>query len=71
MATTLTVTDEALAELRPLFRAVEGDCEVWEDREVVTRLLIRGVMAYGQSAGRPFAEMATLAGELRRQLDRA
>ncbi|HUG86289.1 MAG TPA: hypothetical protein VMM13_17115 [Euzebya sp.] len=65
MSATLTVSDEALAELRPLFSQVEGSCEVWTDEEVVTRMLIRGVLAYGQTAGRPFSEMTELAANLR------
>ncbi|CAN5336827.1 hypothetical protein BH23ACT9_BH23ACT9_24140 [soil metagenome] len=65
MPATLTLSDEALAQLRPLFSQVEGNCEVWTDDEILTRLLIRGVLAYGQTAGRPFAEMTQLASTLR------
>lgn len=65
MPASLTVPDEALALLRPLFSQVEGSCEAWTDEEVLTRMLIRGVLAYGQTAGRPFAEMTDLAGSLR------
>lgn len=65
MAAQLTVPDEALELLRPLFGKVEGSCEVWTDSEIVTRLLIRGVMAYGQTAGEDFSDMAALAGRLR------
>ncbi|MGI9017394.1 MAG: hypothetical protein ACR2HR_09895 [Euzebya sp.] len=68
MATTLTVPDEALETLKPLFSQVEGSCEVWTDEEVVTRMLIRGVMAYGQTAGKPFTEMTEVAKGLRRQI---
>lgn len=65
MPATLTVSDEALDLLRPLFSKVEGQCEVWTDPEVVTRMLIRGVMAYGKTAGMPFAESSALASTLR------
>ncbi|AXV05906.1 hypothetical protein DVS28_a1206 [Euzebya pacifica] len=65
MPAQLTVSDDALDMLRPLFSQVEGSCEVWTDSEIVTRLLIRGVMAYGQTAGRDFADMSALAGTLR------
>lgn len=65
MPATVTVSDDALDLLRPLFSKVEGQCEVWTDPEVLTRMLIRGVMAYGQTAGMPFAETAALAGTLR------
>ncbi len=68
MPATITVSEDALALLRPLFSQVEGACEVWTDDEIVTRMLIRGVMAYGQTAGRPFAEMAGVAGTLRQQI---
>ena len=64
----LTVPDEALEALKPLFSQVEGSCEVWTDDEVVTRMLIRGVMAYGQSAGKPFDEITALAAQLRQQV---
>lgn len=65
MPSTITVPDEALAELKPIFSAVEGSCEVWTDEEVVTRILIRGLMAYGQSAGRDFSEMSQVAARVR------
>ena len=65
MPATLSVSEDALALLRPLFSQVEGSCEVWTDEEVLTRMLIRGVLAYGQTAGRPFPEMTELAGSLR------
>lgn len=68
MPATLTVSDDALAQLRPLFSQVEGSCEVWTDDEVVTRMLIRGVLAYGQTAGRPFSEMTELASALRQTI---
>lgn len=68
MPATLTVSDDALAQLRPLFSQVEGSCEVWTDDEVVTRMLIRGVLAYGQTAGRPFGEMTELASALRQTI---
>lgn len=65
MAATLTLSDEVLGELRPLFAEVEGSCEVWTDDEVLTRMLIRGVMAYGQTAGKDFAWTSALAGRIR------
>ncbi len=65
MPATLTLSDHALDVLRPLFSQVEGACEVWTDEEILTRMLIRGVMAYGQTAGRDFADMATVAGTIR------
>ncbi len=65
MPTTLTLSDDALESLRPLFSQVEGSCEVWTDEEILTRMLIRGVMAYGQTAGRDFSEMAQVAGAIR------
>ena len=68
MPTQITMPDEVLAELKPLFSAVEGSCEVWTDEEIVTRMLIRGVMAYGQTAGRDFADTAALAGRVREGL---
>jgi hypothetical protein len=68
MPATLILSDDALAVLRPLFSQVEGSCEVWTDEEIATRLLIRGVLAYGQTAGRPFAEMADVAKALRQQV---
>jgi hypothetical protein len=68
MPATLTVPDEALEALRPLFSQVEGSCEVWTDDEIATRILIRGVLAYGQTAGRPFEEMKELARALREQV---
>ncbi|WP_370327170.1 hypothetical protein [Euzebya sp.] len=71
MPATLTVTDDALEVLKPLFSQVEGSCEVWTDAEVVTRMLIRGVMAYGQTAGKPFAEMTEVAKALRTQIETA
>lgn len=68
MTTTLHVPEEALAQLRPLFSQVEGSCEVWTDEEVLTRMLIRGVMAYGSTAGLPFAETSALAAALRQTI---
>ena len=68
MPATLTVSDEALAQLRPLFSKVEGSCEVWTDEEVVTRMLIRGVMAYGSTAGLPFSETSAMAATLRQTI---
>ncbi len=64
----LTVPDEALAVLRPLFVAVEGSCEAWADDEVVRRVLIRGAMEYAKSAGRPFDEAVAVAADLRAAL---
>lgn len=69
--TELRVPEEALAALRPLFVAVEGSCEAWEDEEVVRRTFIRGAMAYATSAGRPFDEARALAADLRAALDGA
>lgn len=69
MTTRLTVTDEGLEALRPLFSQVEGNCEVWSDGEILTRLLVRGVMAYGQTAGREFSDMSALAAQLREQIE--
>lgn len=68
MAATLTVPDEALERLRPLFSQVEGSCEVWTDAEILTRMLIRGVMAYGSTAGMPFAETSQLAAAIRQEI---
>lgn len=68
MAATLTVSDEALERLRPLFSQVEGSCEVWTDAEVLTRMLIRGVMAYGSTAGMAFAETSELASTIRQSI---
>lgn len=68
MAATLTVPDEALERLRPLFSQVEGSCEVWTDAEILTRMLIRGVMAYGSTAGMPFAETSQLASAIRQEI---
>ena len=65
MPAQLTVSDDALDMLRRVFSQCEGSCEVWTDSEIVTRLLIRGDMAYGQTAGRDFADMSALAGTLR------
>lgn len=65
MATTLTLSDQALQTLKPLFSQVEGSCEVWTDSEILTRMLIRGVLAYGQTAGREFSEMSEVAKSLR------
>lgn len=64
----LTVPDEALAVLRPLFVAVEGSCEAWADDEVARRVLIRGAMEYAKSAGRPFDEAVAVAADLRATL---
>ncbi len=68
MPAQVTLPDEVLDELRPLFSQVEGSCEVWTDEEILTRMLIRGVMAYGQTAGRDFADTAALAGRIRERL---
>ena len=64
----LTVTDEVLEAIRPLFVAVEGYCEVWTDDEIVRRLFIRGAMEYAKSAGKPFDEVTALAATLRSAL---
>ena len=61
----MTVSDEVLEQLRPLFVAVEGYCEVWTDEEIVRRLFIRGAMEYAKSAGKPFDEVTSLAADLR------
>lgn len=71
MPATVTVSDEVLEQLRPLFSKVEGQCEVWTDEEVLTRMLIRGVMAYGSTAGLPFAETSALASTLREAITAA
>lgn len=67
--TQLSVPDEALDVLRPLFTAVEGSCEAWADEEVVRRMLIRGAMEYAKSAGKPWEDVRTLGGDLRAALD--
>ena len=61
----LSVPDDALAALRPIFTQVEGSCEVWTDDEIVRRLFIRGAMEYAKSAGKPFADVTALAAQLR------
>jgi hypothetical protein len=61
----LSVPEEALAVLRPIFTQVEGYCDVWTDDEIVRRLFIRGAMEYAKSAGKPFADVTALAGQLR------
>ena len=68
MPVQLTVPDDAIARLKPLFVEVEGSCEAWTDDEVVRRMLVRGAMEYAKSAGRPFAEVTALAGALRELL---
>ena len=64
----LTVPADALAVLRPLFLAIEGDCEPWTNAEIVRRTLIRGAMEYARSGGAPFEEVSALAAELRASL---
>ncbi|CAN5397198.1 hypothetical protein BH23ACT7_BH23ACT7_27060 [soil metagenome] len=61
----LTVPADALAVLRPLFLAIEGDCEPWTDAEIVRRTLIRGAMDYARAADRPWSEVADVARRLR------
>lgn len=65
---TLTVGDDVLARLKELFIAVEGSCEVWDDEEVVRRMLIRGAMEYAKSAGKPWDEVQAVTKELRAAL---
>lgn len=65
MPATITLSDDALELLRPLFSQVEGSCEVWTDDEIATRMLVRGVFAYGQSAGRELGEMSAVAKAVR------
>ncbi len=65
MAVTLHVSDPALALLRPVFIALEGDCEAWLDEEIVQRLLIRGAMDYAKQTGRSWDEVSALASDLR------
>jgi len=64
----LTVSDQALEILRPLFTRVEGDCEPWLDDEIVRRILIRGAMEYARSGGAAFPEMSAVAADLRQTL---
>lgn len=64
----LSVPDEALDVLRPLFVSVEGSCESWSDEEVVRRILIRGAMQYAKSAGQPWEEVQATAASLRSAL---
>lgn len=61
----LSVPEEALSVLRPLFVTVEGSCEAWKDEEVVRRMLIRGAMEYAKSAGQPWEEVRAVGGTLR------
>ena len=61
----LSVPEEALAALRPIFVQVEGYCDVWTDDEIVRRLFIRGAMEYAKSAGKPFSDVTALATQLR------
>ena len=65
----LTVPDDVLDLLRPLFTTVEGTCEVWADEEVVRRMLIRGAMEYAKSAGRPWDDVQAIATTLRTALE--
>lgn len=64
----LSVPDEALDVLRPLFVSVEGSCESWSDEEVVRRILIRGAMQYAKSAGLAWEEVQATAASLRSAL---
>lgn len=64
----LSIDDATLARLRELFIQVEGSCEVWDDDEVVRRMLIRGAMEYAKSAGRPWDQVQALSKELRAAL---
>lgn len=64
----LSVPDEALEVLRPLFVSVEGSCESWGDEEVVRRMLIRGAMQYAKSAGKTWEEVQATAASLRSAL---
>lgn len=64
----LEIPADTLRLLRRYFVTVEGACEPWTDLEVVRRVLIRGAMEYVRSAGGDFAEMQTVAGEVRQQL---
>ena len=64
----LTVGEDVLERLRPLFVTVEGHCEVWTDDEIVRRLFIRGAMEYAKSAGKSWDDTMALAAELRTAL---
>ena len=65
----LSVSEEVLEVLRPIFVSVEGYCEVWTDDEIVRRLFIRGAMEYAKSAGSSWDETMALAANLRAALD--
>lgn len=67
--TQLSVPEEALSVLRPLFVTVEGSCEAWQDEEVVRRMLIRGAMEYAKSAGQPWEEVRAVGASLRAALN--
>ena len=62
----LTVPDDAVALLRPIFIDVEGDCEAWTADDIVRKVFIRGAMDYAKAAGRPWSEVSAVASRLRR-----
>ena len=64
----LAVNDSVLDTVRPLFIAVEGTCEAWEDDEIVRRIFIRGAMEYAKSAGKPWDDVLATAADLRTSL---
>ncbi len=64
----LSVPEEALEAIRPLFAQVEGYCEVWTDEEIVRRVFIRGAMEYAKSAGKSWDDVAATAAALRSAL---
>jgi hypothetical protein len=64
----LTVPDDAIALLRPIFVEIEGDCEAWTDDDIVRKVFVRGAMDYAKAAGRPWGEVSGLASQLRRAI---
>ena len=64
----LAVNDSVLDTVRPLFIAVEGTCEAWEDDEIIRRIFIRGAMEYAKSAGKPWDDVLATAADLRTSL---
>ena len=64
----LSIPQESLDLVRPMFVDVEGHCEVWTDEEIARRMFIRGAMEYAKSLGKSWDDVQAVATTLRSHL---
>ncbi|MGI8574218.1 MAG: hypothetical protein ACR2MA_02510 [Egibacteraceae bacterium] len=65
----IDLPDDVAERLRETVTAVDGSCEPWTSEEVLRKVVVRGTMAYAQSAGWQWDDVQSLGRDVRSALE--